>query len=429
MRATHARRPRRRPATVGPARWPVGPIVGACLLVAVSGCGSRPPGPTTSAPESLQPGVIGRDWAKAGLVEPGDGDPTRTTPPYVNPGSLGHPQAYQGGQADLLDVAAGGPGLVAVGYLARDFRADAWHSPDGVTWTRVGDFPADESSVASAVAAGEAGLAAVGVAGPDASVWTSADGRAWRRLELPAFHDATQVRMTAVAAWRGGFVAAGYTGSLVGPVRAAFWTSPDGRDWRRIADSTAFLDARVAGVATTADGAALVAVGASGDAKAATGAAAWRSDDGETWRRAADSTSLHGAVMNSVAAGSDMLVAVGSDLAAVRAVTWESADGLTWTQAPDAAALDNFGLKIEIRDVSKTGSGYVAGGHYLFGTQFPSAAVWTSDDGRSWTRAADVPAFSQGKIQGVAAGGPGLVAVGSFGSPDFSIPTVWVSPP
>ena len=76
-----------------------------------------------------------------------------------------------------------------------------------------------------------------------------------------------------------------------------------------------------------------------------------------------------------------------------------------------------------------TGSGYLAGGHFLFGTQYPSGAIWTSDDGLRWSRAPDVPALSQGKIQGVAAGGPGLVAVGSFGSPDFSIPTVWISPP
>jgi hypothetical protein len=416
----------------------------ACVALAMSGCGGQLPAPTgllsgaaptsavgsaSASVASRSPGVTGRDWAKAGLVEPGEGDPTRTTPPYVNPGSLGHPQAYQGGQADLLDISQGGPGLVAVGYLARDFRAAAWYSDDGLTWTRVSDFAADEFSVAAAVAAGERGLATVGAADTDASVWTSADGRTWQRLTLPAFHAETQIRMTAVTSWRGGFVAAGYTGSLVGPIRAAFWISADGRDWRRVADERAFADSRVAGLATTAEGAALVAVGAAGDAKTATGAVAWRSTDGDTWERAPDAATLRGAVMHSVAAGQGRLVAVGSDLAATRAVVWESADGLTWTQAPDDPTLDNFGLKIEMRDVSWTGSGYLAGGHRLFGTQYPSAVIWTSSDGRTWTRAADVPVLSQGKVQGVSAGGPGLVAVGSIGSPDFSIPTVWVSPP
>jgi hypothetical protein len=73
-------------------------------------------------------------------------------------------------------------------------------------------------------------------------------------------------------------------------------------------------------------------------------------------------------------------------------------------------------------------AGYVAGGHLLFGTQYPAAVVWTSPDGLVWTRANEPASFSQGKIQGIAAGGLRVVAVGSFGSPDFSIPTVWVSP-
>jgi hypothetical protein len=133
--------------------------------------------------------------------------------------------------------------------------------------------------------------------------------------------------------------------------------------------------------------------------------------------------------MNAVAAGRDAFVGVGSDVGAVRAIAWRSTDGLAWTQAPDDPGLDNFGLKIEMRDVTWTGSGYLAGGHFLFGTQYPSGAIWTSDDGLRWTRAPDVPALSQGKVQGVAAGGPGLVAVGSYGAPDFSIPTVWISPP
>jgi hypothetical protein len=419
--------------------------LGLCLAVVTSGCAgpsqpttiasfvqsTRPPAESSSpsAAGSHQPGVVGRDWAKAASVEPPPGDPTATTPPYVNPGSLGHPQHYQGGQADLLDVATAGAPLVAVGYTARDFRAAAWFSDDGLAWTLIRGFPADESSVATAVASGPAGVVAVGGTGPDAAVWTSLDGRTWRRLSVAAFHDETQIRMTSVVAWGHGFVAGGYVGSLVGPIRAAFWTSPDGGAWTRAPDDATFADARVSGITAARDGSRLVAVGAAGDARAASGAAAWQSRDGMSWQRAGENPDLNGAVMNSVTAGENAFVAVGSDLRSVRAVTWRSADGLTWTQAPDDPDLDNFGLKIEMRDVSWTGSGYLAGGHFLFGTQFPSAAIWTSQDGVTWSRAPDAIAFSQGKIQGVSSGGPGLVAVGSFGSPDFSIPTAWVSPP
>jgi hypothetical protein len=132
--------------------------------------------------------------------------------------------------------------------------------------------------------------------------------------------------------------------------------------------------------------------------------------------------------MNSVTAGPEGIVAVGSDVSSQRAVAWRSDDGATWTQAPGAQSLENYGLRIEMRAVAWTPAGYVAGGHLLFGTQYPAAVVWTSPDGLAWTRANEPASFSQGKIHGIAAGGPGVVAVGSFGSPDFSIPTVWVSP-
>jgi hypothetical protein len=382
---------------------------------------ASPSGATaTSSPE------IGRDWAEAGVVDPGEGDPTRTIPPYSNPGSLGHPGAYQGGQADLLDVAGGPPGLFAVGYLARDIRAEAWSSVDGLTWTRSDAFPAGEGSLANGVAVAESVIAVGGSAGPDAAVWTTTGGRTWQAIESADLRDPAQARISTVVPWKHGFVAAGHVGSLVGSIRAAFWVSDDGRTWRRVADSHAFADSRVADL-TVLDGN-LIAVGSAGDGKRSTGAVTWRSSDPERWERSATGDSLAGTVMNSVTAGPQGIVAVGSDIGSQRAVAWHSDDGVTWTEAPDAPSLENHGLRIEMRAVAWTPAGYVAGGHLLFGTQYPTAVVWTSPDGLVWTRANEPPSFSQGKIQGIAAGGPGVVAVGSFGSPDFSIPTVWVSP-
>jgi hypothetical protein len=122
-------------------------------------------------------------------------------------------------------------------------------------------------------------------------------------------------------------------------------------------------------------------------------------------------------------------VAVGSDASSTRAMVWRSSDGRTWDVAPDAPSLDNFGLKIEMHDVAWDGARFLAGGHRLFGTQFPTGLLWVSTDGLTWDRANESAALSQGRISGVAAGGPGLVAVGTYGSPDFAIPTVWLSPP
>jgi hypothetical protein len=403
-----------------------------CLVGAACAPPPSSPGPTGSstlakaAPTAITSPEIGRDWAEAGVVDPGEGDPMATTPPYANPGSLGHPGAYQGGQADLLDVASGRLGLFAVGYLAREIRAEAWSSADGLTWTRSGALGADASSLANGVAVADTLVAVVGSSGRDAAAWLSADGRAWRAVESADFRDPGEVRISTVVPWKDGFVAAGHVGSLVGPIRAAFWVSDDGRTWRRVADSPGFADSRVADL-TVADGT-LVAVGAAGDVKQATAAVTWRSTDAEHWERSGADDALDEAVMNSVAAGPQGIVAVGSDVNSQRAVAWRSDDGATWTRSPDAPSLENHGLRIEMRAVAWTPAGYVAGGHLLFGTQYPTAVVWTSPDGAAWTRANEPASFSQGKIQGIAAGGPGVVAVGSFGSPDFSIPTVWVSP-
>lgn len=415
-------------------------LVVAGMATAMTGCGSTgptatltpsPPGPATTgtATPSASHREIGRDWAEAAVVEQPAGDPTITTPPYQNPGSLGHPGHYQGGEADLLDVGQGGPGLIAVGFLDRDIQADAWHSADGSTWTRVPDFPAQPGSLAVAVASTPTTVVAVGSAGPRAAAWTSADGIRWQAAEAsPALTADVQIRMTSVVSWKGGFVAGGYVGSIAGPIRAAFWTSADGRTWERDADAPAFVGARVSGLAAMAGGG-LVAVGAAGDAKTATGAAAWASEDGRTWQRVADGPALAAGVMNAIAAGPAALVAVGSDLDALAAMAWTSPDGKAWMRVPSAPSLDNFGLKIEMRDVAFAAGMYVAVGHLLFGQQFSTAVIWTSPDGSTWTRANEPASFGQGKIYGVSGGGPGIVAVGTFGAPDFFVPRVWVSPP
>jgi hypothetical protein len=141
---------------------------------------------------------------------------------------------------DMLDVTAGGPGLVAVGrdgagmawdnpILARGGQhAAVWTSVDGITWARV---PHDEavfdgngagSSAMLSVTAGGPGLVAVG---EHAGVWASVDGVTWSRVT----HDnETEMRGTMVDVAVGGpgllAVGSGGTGALV-------WTSPDGLTW------------------------------------------------------------------------------------------------------------------------------------------------------------------------------------------------------
>ena len=224
-------------------------------------------------------------------------------------------------------------------------------------------------------------------------------------------------------------MAVGYLGGLAGPIEARFWWSADGRSW-----SPGTLDGDPAGTRVAAveplPGGGFVAVGATGDARAADGSAVWTSPDGRTWTRLADRAALRRGVMRRLtAAGGLGLVAVGNSADSTRAVAWRSADGTDWTVAPDAPSLGNFGLGVEMHDVAWDGTRLVAAGHRLFGTQYPTGVVWVSTDGMTWDRATESAALSQGRIEGVAAVPGGFAAVGTFGAPDAAIPTVWLSPP
>ena len=372
--------------------------------------------------------MLGVDWARIHDVEQPAGDPLITPPPVSGPGTAAHPAHYTGGQADLIDVAAGGPGLVAVGFFDKGPMAAAWTSADGRSWRLAPGFTPLEATLASAVGAGPAGIVVVGVDRADAAAWTSADALTWRKVEGGAAFrdDGGPLQMTAVVPWGGGWVTGGYLGTFVGPLRAAFWRSTDGRAWERVPDAPGFVDARVTAIAALGDR--LVAVGATGTYNQRTGGVAWTSADGATWERAPASADLAAGVLYGVTAGGPGLVAVGADPDDRKAIAWTSRDGAAWTRVPDAPALDNFGLKIRMQDVTVAGDLIIAGGHLLFGTQYSSAALWHSRDGVIWERAPDVPALGNGIISGIVAGRPGAVAVGTVGAPDFFIPTVWISP-
>ena len=412
-----------------PARWLpaigllcLSGVVGSCALAAPTG---TPAG--SSPPASLARAVLGRDWGGAALVEQPPGDPLATIPPYEGPGSLGHPGHYQGGEASVRDVAAGGPGFVAVGYVVEAMgpSAIAWASADGRSWTLRSDFAGGEGSVAWAVATKASTAVAVGVVSGAPAAWYSADGLAWSRAPSPA-DGPDRAQLRAVVATQHGFVAAGSDERDLLAPRAVFWASADGQAWQRVPDVDDFAGVRVEGLAVE-DGA-VVAVGTVYAGKEPTGAVSWRSADGTTWRRSPASGDLEAGQMHSVSAGAKGLLAVGAELAGHRALVWSSSDGLAWTLAPDSTSLDNFGLQIEMRDVVRLDDRDIAVGHLVFGTQYPTGLVWQSTDGTAWTRSPTAPVLEQVKFAAVT-GGPGwAIAVGDWGGPDAVIPTILLSP-
>ena len=174
-----------------------------------------------------------------------------------------HDEAVFGGAGDeiMLDVVAGGPGLVAVGMTDEWLTGGdlgpgltdgvIWTSADGLTWERVPDpdgvFSGPGDQRIEAVIAGGPGLIAVGFSGgPDgftgveATVWVSADGLVWEMAEITDSAIREGTTMHDVVAGGPGFVAVGvdYTVFEYPDTRdamaGAVWVSADGRTWERV---------------------------------------------------------------------------------------------------------------------------------------------------------------------------------------------------
>jgi hypothetical protein len=318
-------------------------------------------------------------------------------------------------------------GFVAVGYAYPGWHPVAWTSADGEDWA-LQEMDRSQFTLAVSVAVGPDGtIVAVGHSGRAPVSWTSTDGKTWRRHDAATVGDpSVPERMTTVFATRQGFVAGGSAGPELGERHARFWTSPDGGSWTPVDDdAAAFADAEVRSIA--AAGSRLVAVGVVGSAQAISGSVAWTSSGGISWARHAAPDLARERTVAVTTAPSGGLVAVGSDLDEREAMAWTSADGASWTIAPSEASRQYPG-KIRMTDVTVAGQSLVAVGNYV-GVQYGTATAWTSRDGIHWTQARSAPDQEQGEFYAAVAGGPGVIAVGSFGAPDNYIPTVWLSPP
>jgi len=181
----------------------------------------------------------------------------------------------------------------------------------------------------------------------------------------------------------------------------------------------------------TVGGPGLVAVGSDGSDDFLSDAAVWTSVDGITWSRLPhDEEVFGGGWMESVTEGGPGLVAVGSSGSneerglVGRAAVWTSADGITWSRVPHDEAI--FG--------GTSMNGVIAGGPGLVAVGGDGdAAVWTSVDGLTWSRVPHDEEIFGGPgeqwMGNVTVGGPGLVAVGVSRRIDetASAAVVWTS--
>ena len=339
----------------------------------------------------------------------------------------------------LTDITAGGPGLVGLGEY--EGLASVWTSTDGTAWSRTRLDGAVVGGSANAVTAGGPGLVAVG--GPhwfcefhsgsdcegSAVVWTSTDGVTWVLTsdDEEVFGGPGAQIMNSVTVGGPGLVAVGSTGSvgdskgnMAADVDAAVWTSVDGITWSRIVHDDLVFGGE--GVQTmesvTAAGPGLVAVG---------GNTIWTSVDGTTWVRVPYQNAVFGGGdIDGVTAGGPGVVAVGS--ANGRAAVWTSANGRKWSRVLDAPILDTSRL----RAVSAGGPGLVAVGSTEHGEAVDRelAVAWTSVDGTTWLRVShDEALFGHARMSGVIVWGSTVVAVGrSYGGPSNGFEGIWTAP-
>jgi hypothetical protein len=150
----------------------------------------------------------------------------------------------------------------------------------------------------------------------------------------------------------------------------------------------------------------------------------WYSSDGVSWVHRdfplASGPAFSGLSVNSVVAFNGQFVVVGSDNE--HSMSWITHDGSSWTAAalPDgigdnsqvslarSVAASNGRLAVlgSIQSTEQVGFGYNGAGVALATTGHSEVAVWSSDDGLTWTRATVTnPSDAQLKLSGSLTGG------------------------
>jgi len=359
---------------------------------------------------------------------------TTTSPPV--PGLAGAPH--------MDAVAVGGPGLVVVGtdlHVSYGTEPRIWTSADGRQWRRsdldplvFGDSPGDQLELKS-VAAGGPGVVVVGSGGESGHgpVWTSPDGFVWSIAE-GEFSSDDSPKLTSVVAGGPGLVA---VGQVIGGdgVDAAVWTSVDGLWWSRVPHDPMVFGGpgRQTMTSVTTGGPGLVAVGYEDRGDDAEVAVIWTSTDGRSWSRVPHDETVFGGPnglrANSVTAGGPGVLAVGFEHGQnlsepITGVVWTSPDGVAWQRLPsDAEAVFTEAI---LGGVIPYGSGLIVVG----GTRSDlKGGVWASPDGLRWCRVPHNEAVFGNT--GVAAGvtlDSDFVAVGAgFGAEWGS--AVWIATP
>jgi hypothetical protein len=340
------------------------------------------------------------------------------------------------GAGRVVSLAASPQGLLAV-VQVDDGPYELLASTDSRRWTRVPPEtrPALGTDAAGWVVTGtDRGFIA-----SNGDVWRSPDGFDWQLLASRTDNEAlAHGEMQAIAQGGPGYIAVGNGNSA--------WYSTDGSDWALAqvpAPPTEYFASQgfatpevdMRGLAVAAD--TLVAWGTASRHTEATGLTLpvmWISRDGRTWSNALDPSDDEGQE-NAVAAGPGGFAAVMDDGGEI--VVLVSSDGDAWEQVDvlgprRSEAPDGTVQELDVGSVAASDAGFVATGALgppcLMGgvpCEPVEAIIWTSDDGRTWTRLPSDVRFARGSGAGVVAWGTGFVV----GGEQDGEPAIWISGP
>jgi hypothetical protein len=196
-----------------------------------------------------------------------------------------------------------------------------------------------------------------------------------------------------------GILAAG-SASTGGRDVVAFWSSADGLSWTRSPSDPAFVDTTAGRLAERGNRVVLAAYSCPPGGIYCGDSLLFVTVAGGTWQAA---TGITAGSYEAVVAGGPGFVAVGTDqeVGGVSAVVATSIDGFSWTETMPGAMTGATIGGLAAGPARLVAVGQVAG----------QPAVWTSSDGRTWTRISSPP--TGGTLTDVAQVDANWVAVGS----------------
>ncbi|HEY7562911.1 MAG TPA: hypothetical protein VH650_12105 [Gaiellaceae bacterium] len=229
-------------------------------------------------------GLVGAGWRTGGSTDGDDGAIWILGAPDAPVELVADPDLGGPGDQRVNRVVQLGDGrFVAVGL--DQGRAGVWFSADARSWDRVASpaLRGKDQEILDTVALGESGIVAVGRAGQNGAVWFSRDGEVWSRA--PDLGDAFaagngSVLVSSVVASERAATSAGAPPLLAGGIAgsdAAVWTSRNGRTWAREPSAEGGLhgEGACAIADVTARGLPVVAVGSIGRSSVGLDAAVW----------------------------------------------------------------------------------------------------------------------------------------------------------